>query len=329
MWPNDPQRRQDVLEAAHRRRVPHLDLRRLDAYRLLNGPADGAPPGLTLDRYDRWLVLAARHHVPTPVVEAWAESAFTVLGAEGLVVKTLHDRAAKSTSAVLHGTAPERRIGLREEDATLLAALDDGLQTGLFLDHRETRLAARAFATGHEVLNLFAYTCAFSVHAALAGAARVTSVDVSRRALDWGRDNMRASGVSPDAHRWFTDDVVAHVRRGPAGQYGLIIADPPVMGRAKGRTFSLQNDLPALMDGTLRKLADHGVLVFSTHARALGERDLWSAARAAATRAGRRLQLLDQLGLPDWDHPVRPDDQEDDRDRGNYLKTLVLRVEGG
>ncbi|MCA9555695.1 MAG: class I SAM-dependent rRNA methyltransferase [Myxococcales bacterium] len=299
-----------------------------DACRLLNGPADGAPPGLTLDRYDRWLVMTARAAVPAAEVTAWSAAAFEALGAEGLVLKTLETRAVDSSSRVLFGEVPGERVPVREADATLLCALDDGVQTGLFLDHRETRIRARDFAAGVEVLNLFSYTCAFSVHAALAGATRITSVDVSRRALDWGRDNMTASGLDPDRHRWFADDVVRHVGRGAPKAYGLVVLDPPVFGRAKGRTFSLVADLPALLDGAIRKLVDGGVLVFSTHHQALEDAALVGAAQGAAARDGRRVVVVERMGLP-WDHPVEAASLgRAETDRGDYLKTLVLRVEG-
>jgi 23S rRNA (cytosine1962-C5)-methyltransferase len=325
MWPNEPSRISSLIHEAVARRVARGPLP--DACRLLNGPGDGAPPGLTLDRYDRWLVMTARAAVPEVVVSAWAAAIMDSLAPEGLVLKTLEPRASASTSRVWAGQVPVERVPIREGDVTLLCGLNDGVQTGLFLDHRETRWDARAWAAGVEVLNLFAYTCAFSVHAARAGATRVTSVDVSRRALDWGRDNMRASGLDPDRHRWFADDVVRHVGRGAAGTYGLVILDPPVFGRAKGRTFSLGGDLLRLLEGGLRKLMDGGVLVFSTHARALDEAALVDAASRAGGREGRRVSVVAQRGLP-WDHPVDPDAAPQEDDRGNYLKTLVLKVEG-
>lgn len=315
-----------LSEALRRREAGRSD--EVTAFRILNGPGDGAPAGLTLDSYDRWLVMTARTHIEPPVVQAWAEAAQNLLNPEGLVLKRLATRAQDSDSEVLFGQVPDTPIVIREHEVNLLCALDDGVQTGLFLDHRETRRLARDYVRAGEVLNLFSYTCAFSVHAAVAGASRVTSVDVSRRALDWGRRNMKASGLEPDRHRWFADDVLKHVGRGPEGTYQLVILDPPVFGRAKGRTFSLRADLPALLEGAFRKLMNGGVLIFSTHAQTMSDRDVLNAARAAAARAGGRAEVIQQRGLPEWDHPVASTGQGDAEDRGNYLKTLVLRMEG-
>src|SRR2546429_52057 len=98
--------------------------------------------------------------------------------------------------------------GAARTRAAMRFASSTAQATGLFLDQRDTRLHVRACSKGVEVLNLFAYTCAFSVHAALGGARRVTSVDSSRAALSRGRENMSASGLDPDAHRWFDDDAI-------------------------------------------------------------------------------------------------------------------------
>lgn len=309
----------DTIQAAAARRAVVLQSRTLDAWRVLNGPADGAPAGVTLDRYGDWLVLSARDSVPPEVSRAWASAALQSLPAKGLVLKTIAKRGA--TSVLFDGLEPPQALSIREEDATLLCELNDGAQTGLFLDHRETRLYVRRFASGARVLNLFAYTCAFSVHAALAGAA-VTSVDISKRALRRGRANMEASKLDPSAHRWFPEDVLGYLRRAPKRPFELVIADPPVFGRAKNRTFTLADHLDALAGGLIQQTASSGILVFSTHALNLSVDRIESSFRRAAREAGRSVSVEATMGLPAWDHPVR----QAANDRGDYLKTLVLRV---
>ncbi len=299
-------------------------MRPLDAFRWVNGTGDGAPPGLVIDGYRDHIIVAARSTVPFEVVAAWVDACVRRWAPAAVVKKTVAPRASDATSQVIHGAGVQDPMLIREGDATFECRLNDGLQTGLFLDHRDTRQRIRQWAAGVEVLNLFAYTGAFSVHAALAGAKRVTSVDASKRALRWGRANMAASGLAPDEHRWFADDVMAHLRRGPSGQYGLVILDPPVMGRAYGKTFSLTKQLQALLGGAMRKLAPSGVLVFSTHARGLTTDRLLRAIEDAADGQGRAAELMVELGLPAWDHPAGPD--TDGLDRGDYLKTLVLRM---
>ena len=309
--------------AIERREHAGRPMQPLDVYRWVNGAGDGAHPGLVIDRYGEHLVLQARPTVPDPIIRAWIDACVDRLQPASIVRKTVMKKAGRSISEVVHGRHDDAPIIVHEGEARFECRLNDGFQTGLFLDHRETRRAIRPWAKAVEVLNLFAYTGSFSVHAAQAGATRVTSVDASKRALAWGRANMAANGLSADAHRWFADDVVAHLRRGAEKQYGLIILDPPVFGRAKGRTFSLTQKLDELLWGAVRKLSVDGVLVFSTHARSLSSETLMRRLQVAAAANDRTFTCVQELGLPGWDHPVRGD--AGGFDRGDYLKTLVLR----
>ncbi len=287
----------------------------------MNGPGDGAPAGVSVDRYGDAAVLNVRAEVAPTVRAAYADAVKAVLEPPTLVEKVWAPRRADSSSRTLYGDAAAP-VDVYEEDAIFRCLLDDGIQTGLFLDHRETRRRVRAFCGGAEVLNAFAYTCAFSVHAALAGASRVTSVDASRRALARGRENMTLSGLSPDEHRWFDDDVLDHLARG-GPDYDVIVLDPPLYGRTKKKRFALLRDLDRLAEGAMRRLRPGGRLVFSTHALELDGPRLRRAVERAG--AGRRVRVLESLGLPVWDHPVAPRDV--DGDRGDYLHTLVLGVD--
>lgn len=342
-----------VITDAAARRAPFLERRVLTAWRVLNGRGDGGPPGLTIDRYADWLVVAGREALGAQVIGAWADAAFDALKPAGLVVKSLRPAVRESTSRVVRGVLPESPVRVREDGAVFLCDLDSGVSTGLFLDQHDARPIVRDLSAGAEVLNLFAYTCAFSVQAALGGARRVTSVDVSRRALRRGRENMVASGLDADRHRWFDDDALAHLsrleRRAPA--YDLVIADPPVVGRSKKGTFALERGLAALARGCVAALRPGGVLVISTHAVELDVDALFTAVESAARVRGGRVGVLHRLGLPEWDHPSPAprglgDGARDHReraggrtpvreaeppwsdvdDRGAYLKTLVLRV---
>lgn len=248
-----------------------------------------------------------------------------VLKADGAVIKWLSDVSRKSRTEVLGSAAPPP-LTISEGDARFECRLNEGVQTGLFLDHRPVRWRARTYAAGVEVLNLFAYTCTFSVHAALAGASRVTSIDVSSRALQWGRRNMSMSGVDPDQHRWFADDVVMHLRR-TRRSYGLVILDPPVYGHGR-RPFSLLSDIGALLAGAMNQLKEGGILIASTHHLELNGAALLSRARRAAQSLGLELEVIDELGLPEWDHPVLPGHRSEE-DRGDYLATLIARVKRG
>ncbi len=297
--------------------------RPLDAWRVLNGAGDGAPPGLTLDWYGPWLLQCVRPNLDRVQVERWCRAAWEVLRPQGLVVKTLPGPNTKQENWLAFGERPSS-IEVREGDAVFLCELCEGRSTGLYLDHRDARYLVRRYSPGSRVLNLFAYTCSFSVHAALAQAVQVTSVDVSKKALQWGRKNMTLSSLDPNRHRWFADDVRKHLKPARTPHYDLVVVDPPVFGHGSGRAFSLARDLPDLVRGAALQLKDSGVLVFSTHLRAVRWGSLVEVLRGTLAAAGRTGELLHRTGLPDWDHPVAADSPDDDR--GDYLKTLVLRV---
>lgn len=320
---------QVCLRESLARRTPHLDRMVQDAWRVLNGAGDGGPSGLTIDRYGSYLVVSAREQLPPELVSIWSKAAAEALEPTGIVLKTLRVPVSAGTSELVFGSPPPTPLSVREEDAVILCdLLAEGLSTGLFLDQHDLRRRARALASGVEVLNLFAHTCAFSVHAALGGATRVTSIDSSKKALRRGRENMEASGLDPNLHRWFPDDVHTHleraVRRGD--RYGLVILDPPVLGRARNKTRTLADELDRLIAQGLAVTADGGRLLLSVHALEVSIRALRTVVANEARALGRRAVVEEELGLPAWDHPTKAEGGPAEGDRGDYLKTLIIRV---
>jgi 23S rRNA (cytosine1962-C5)-methyltransferase len=142
------------------------------------------------------------------------------------------------------------------------------LDTGLFLDHRRTRARLRAEAAGKSFLNLFSYTGSFTVYAAAGGAERTTSVDLSKRYLDWAERNLQLNHfegrihqlVRADASEWLAD------ARKQDRKYDLIVIDPPPFSLSKSmrRSFNVQRDHVRLVDDGLALLAPEGSLYFST-----------------------------------------------------------------
>jgi 23S rRNA (guanine2445-N2)-methyltransferase / 23S rRNA (guanine2069-N7)-methyltransferase len=160
-------------------------------------------------------------------------------------------------------------VEIREGPARLLVDLAGHVDTGLFLDHRPLRAWLRELAPGRRFLNLFCYTAAATVHAALGGAPRSASVDLSATYLAIAERNLGLNGIDPRRHRLLRADVRTFVEREPAGAYDLVLLDPPTFSRSKRMegTFDLQRDHPALLTAVLRLIAPGGVLLFSTHRR--------------------------------------------------------------
>ncbi len=177
-----------------------------------------------------------------------------------------------------------------EDGLKLLVNLQDYLDTGLFLDHRNTRRLVRQLARGRHVLNLFAYTGTASVHAAAGGARSTTSVDLSRTYVDWARQNLARNGFTGRDHQLIQADCLEWLAQARAyrGRFGLIFLDPPTFSRSKRMqdTFDVQRDHVSLIHNALALLAPDGELIFSTNRRRF-QLD------TDALDAGRALQVVD------------------------------------
>jgi 23S rRNA G2069 N7-methylase RlmK/C1962 C5-methylase RlmI len=164
------------------------------------------------------------------------------------------------------------RLQIAEGGLKFRVNLSDYLDTGLFLDRRLLRSSIRAMAGARRVLNLFAYTCSFSVYAAAGGAALVDSVDLSNTYLNWGRENFALNGlgdrpefrfIRADARSFL--DAAARTRR----RWDLIILDPPTFSNSKKMegTLDIKRDQGPLLEQCLGLLDPGGTLVFSVNAR--------------------------------------------------------------
>ena len=163
--------------------------------------------------------------------------------------------------------------------------LSDYHDTGLFLDHRNTRKMVEAEASGRRFLNLFCYTGAFSVYAARGGAASTLSVDMSNTYLAWARRNFELNGLSPetnvteraDVTRWLAEVTARTPERGRPARIGndqgsrfdLIVCDPPTFSNSKKMlgSFDVQAQHPDIINGCLSLLSPEGILYFSTNSR--------------------------------------------------------------
>lgn len=149
--------------------------------------------------------------------------------------------------------------------------LDAYLDTGLFLDHRNTRKRVRDEAAGKRFLNLFAYTGSFTVYAAAGGAVSSETVDLSNTYQAWSRRNFELNGLDLDKHQLIRDDVFQYLEDAAfAGkQFDLIVMDPPSFSNSKKMMDELdvQRDQVKLVDGAMRLLAPDGVLYFSNNLR--------------------------------------------------------------
>jgi 23S rRNA (cytosine1962-C5)-methyltransferase len=280
------------------------------AFRLVNEDGD-ALPGLAVDVYDGWLV--AQFHgddVPRDRVL----DALEAVGFDGVYLKVRPKQANVlvdtrredlAPRAPVRGRAAPEEVGVTEEGMPLLVRLGDGLSTGLFVDQRGNRRRVRALAAGVHVANLFAYTCAFTVAAALGGAERTVSVDASAAALERGRGNLAHAGVADDArHTMVAGDVFAWLARATrrGERYGLVVLDPPSYSTTKRGRFVADSDYARLAADAMAILAPGGRLLACTNHRGISRsrfrRVLFDAARLAKRDATQVKDLPEGLDFP-------------------------------
>lgn len=312
------------LSDAACRRYPLLGT--TEAIRWVNGAADELA-GVVVDLYGAYATLAVSS---AEAIERNAELATVLaeLGARGVYLKVrekgdprrAHASALFPPEPVVGGAASELEV--EENGLRFRVELGDGLSTGLFIDQRDNRQRIRELARDKTVLNLFSYTCSFSVAAAKGGARRVTSVDVSGRALARGVDNFRASGLDPTPHAFLREDAVRFLER--AGRRGdrfdIVVLDPPSFATGKrGKALSVARDYERLVRLAIAVVAPGGTLLAVTNHRGTSPTALRRIVLEAARAAGRAVTSARLLpsGL---DCPEGPNGPEPS-------KSVLLRLE--
>jgi len=159
-------------------------------------------------------------------------------------------------------------IVVKEYKAEFLVNLHDYLDTGLFLDHRPLRQIVSKSAEGKKVLNLFSYTGSISVAAAVGGASKVTSVDMSSTYQNWAKKNFEQNNIPLAQHNFIVDSALEYLEKA-SQRFDIIVLDPPTFSNSKGmeEDFEVEKDQLFLVKHCLRLLDPNGVLYFSNNKR--------------------------------------------------------------
>ncbi len=199
---------------------------------------------------------------------------------EGIATVTgiVPERVALKSRRRQKGVSQYEKLGSAGEDFIVeefgqrfIVNLEAYLDTGLFLDHRNTRKRVREEAAGKRFLNLFAYTGSFTVYAANGGAVSSETVDMSNTYQDWSRRNFELNGLDADRHQLVRADVFQYLEDAvDAGKrFDLIVMDPPTFSNSKKMQdiLDVQRDHVWLIDYAMALLAPGGTLYFSNNLR--------------------------------------------------------------
>lgn len=290
------------------------------AFRLFNQEGDGFG-GLTVDLYGDYAVFSWYnsyvYQIRQTISEAFRQIFPEVLGA----YEKIRFKGLDYESAHVYGQQAPDFFTVLENGVLYQVFMNDGLMTGIFLDQHEVRGSlVDGLAMGKSLLNMFSYTAAFSVAAAMGGASQTTSVDLAKRSRELSQAHFQANGLSIDDHRFIVMDVFDYFKyaKRKGLTYDVIVLDPPSFARNKKQTFSVVKDYHKLISQSLEILNPGGIIIASTNAANVSHQKFTE--QIDKGFAGRSYQILNKYGLP-ADFAYNKKDES-----SNYLKVISMKV---
>lgn len=290
------------------------------AFRLFNQEGDGFG-GLTVDLYGDYAVFSWYnsyvYQIRKVISEAFRQVFPEVLG----TYEKIRFKGLDYESAHVYGQEAPDFFTVLENGVLYQVFMNDGLMTGIFLDQHEVRGSlVDGLAMGKSLLNMFSYTAAFSVAAAMGGASQTTSVDLAKRSRELSQAHFQANGISTDDHRFIVMDVFEYFKYAKRKDltYDVIVLDPPSFARNKKQTFSVAKDYHKLISQSLEILNPGGIIIASTNAANVSRQKFTE--QIDKGFAGRSYQILNKYGLP-ADFAYNKKDES-----SNYLKVISMKV---
>lgn len=294
------------------------------ARRLVFSEADGLS-GLVVDQYDRWLslqftslALGARRDLLLDLLEeklqpagVWQRTERGMRETEGLELQ----------DGLLRGEEPPRPLFIEEHGVRYGVDVTQGQKTGFYLDQRENRAAAATYMHGRRVLDLFCYSGAFGLHAALTGAREVVGVDVSEPAIVLAQANAELNGVA-EMFRFKKQKAFDALEEFKASgeKFDAVVLDPPKMARQRASLKKALRGYHSLNKLAVEVLNPGGVLVTCSCSGLVSREDFETMLSEASNVTGRPIRILESRGQP-GDHPVSVHCPET-----RYLKCYVCHV---
>lgn len=315
---------QQLFEISREKRTSFEKDSLTTAYRLFNGEGNGIG-GVIIDRYADYAVFSwyneTLYQKKAELLTAFRTVYPDIIGAYEKIRFSTKDLPE---SQFLYGEQAPEPLLVTENGVQFATYLNEGLMTGIFLDQKEVRgRLVDGFAVGKTVLNMFSYTGAFSVAAAMGGAVATTSVDLAKRSLPKTTEQFEVNHLNLAAQKIIVMDVFDYFkyasRKGLS--YDMIILDPPSFARNKKKVFSVAKNYGELVKDSIDILTDKGTLIASTNAANLSLAKYQKMVITALQEKNVRYKITDTYQLP-ADFQVNPNFPE-----GNYLKVLFIEIE--
>ena len=309
-----------LFRQAKEKRTAYYQDELTTAFRLFNQEGDDFG-GLTVDLYGDYAVFSWYnsyvYQIRQTISEAFRQVFPEVLG----TYEKIRFKGLDYESAHVYGQEAPDFFTVLENGVLYQVFMNDGLMTGIFLDQHEVRSSlVDGLAMGKSLLNMFSYTAAFSVAAAMGGASQTTSVDLAKRSRELSQAHFQANGINIDDHRFIVMDVFEYFKYAKRKDltYDVIVLDPPSFARNKKQTFSVAKDYHKLISQSLEILNPGGIIIASTNAANVSRQKFTE--QIDKGFAGRSYQILNKYGLP-ADFAYNKKDES-----SNYLKVISMKV---
>ena len=304
------------LQQAQRvRQSLNLPSEQTTAYRLFNSEADGLS-GLTIDRFNQICVISS--------------SAYWVELNKELITQALHELVPEDQLIWISQSKPLAQDGWKNVDTRDIKqtaeVLEEGIKfqvefahaqkTGLFIDQRENHKRIAELSKGKSLLDLYTYTGGFALHAAKAGALRVTAVDSSAQAIHQAKHNAKLNDLTT------IDFIEADARDYlvKAGEYDIVVLDPPKLVPSQQHVQKAKNYYRFLHREVFKNMKAGSLLMTCNCSSALSSQEFCGLVSAQAGAVGKQVRILGVYG-PASCHPTLASFPE-----GNYLTAVLMAV---
>ncbi len=293
------------------------------SFRVFNGEGDGIG-GLTIDYFDGYYVInwysKGIYEFSEQIIHALEKS----VKFKAIYQKKRFDVKGQyiDEDGFVAGERGQFPIIVKENGMNFSVYLNEGAMVGVFLDQRDVRKRIRdEYAKEKTVLNMFSYTGAFSVAAALGGAKKTTSVDLANRSLTKTIEQFSVNEIDYDAQDIVVEDVFHYFKYAVKKKltFDMVILDPPSFARSKKYTFSAAKDYKDLLKETIAITEKNGIIIASTNCSTFGMNKFKGFIETAFKEMKGKYKLLEEFSLPE-DFKTLPQFKE-----GDYLKVVFIK----